>query len=128
MSRLVEQVEKTDWSKFSGPKCYQSDKVPEALKSLIMLTRPEHANEVGDKVINAIGNNHRGTYYPAILAALEIIVSIANDGENLARKTCAEAILNDLYYFEPEVGQFEDYDSQGLKSFAMKALAPYSDD
>ncbi len=43
-------------------------------------------------------------------------------------KVCALGILNDLYYFEPEVSGYDDITAEKLKSFVLEKLAPYSDE
>ena len=125
----IKKILNVDWARFDGPELYESHRVAEALIALAKLDDSKQANEVLRKVTYAIGNDHAGTYYPAILEALDILISLEkNSDENKARKICAGAILNNLYYFEPELGGYSGCTSSELKQFAIKMLQPYSDD
>ena len=118
-----------DWTKFNGPELYNPRKVPEALIALAELKDSSQANRVGLEVVNAIGNNHSGTYYPVILEALDFIIMLEkNSVNNKTRKICSAAILNDLYYFEPELGSWSDCAITELKKIATAKLSPFSDD
>ena len=118
-----------DWAKYRGPELYDAEIVSDTLIALVELDDPQYAEEVGRKVIHSIGNDHSGTYYPAILGALDIIITLEHNSiKNSARQICARAILNDLYYFEPEVGKYDGCTSIELKEFAEKKLKYYSDE
>lgn len=86
------------------------------------------AEEVGNKLIYATGNDHAGVYYPAVLKALDFIIAIGKNAKSKACKICALAILNDLYYFEPEVEGYGGCTAEELKNFVTGKLMPYSDE
>ncbi len=126
--QLRDKIEKTDWHQYSGPDCYEADDVRPVLLSLLEFEKGKDPNHLGDKILFAVGNNHRGTYYPVLFAALEIIIAISSDDSNPPRQRCALATLNNLHYFEPEIGEYQGCTNEELGSFARKLLTPYSDE
>lgn len=122
-------IQNIDWEKYDGPEYYESHEVAPALFSLLLLEKSVHANDVGDKILDALGNNHAGTYYPAILSALDIIISIEKEAPDSARKICAKAILNDLSCFEPEpdLRNYKSHSLADILKIAQSKLEPYSD-
>ena len=70
----------------------------------------------------AIGNDHRGTYYPVIREALPFIIEVALYGNHVVARNCAINALIDLYGFEPE-GSFDpEGDADELSKFVDKAI------
>ncbi len=128
MSNLKEEINNVDWSSFDGPSSYDATVIPSVLNALMELDNSERAEEVGNKLVYAIGNDHAGTYYPVVLKALDYIIAIGKSTQNKACKTCALAILNDLYYFEPNVEGYSDCTADELKDFVKDKLKPYSDE
>lgn len=126
--RLKEEIYNVDWSEFRGPDMYDPARVPVALLSLLNLTDSSDANNVGNDVIAAIGNNHAGTYYPAALRAADFVVAIEKSPKNEVQRICASSILNDLYYFEPELGRYRNCTAEGLKDSLTSKLKDYSDE
>ncbi|MBW8182161.1 hypothetical protein [Shewanella nanhaiensis] len=126
---IINKLESIDWSQYCGPEYYDPDTVTPALLSLLYLENPSEANDVGDKLLFSIGNNHAGTYYPAILSALEIIIEIEQESKESIRKTCAGAVLGDLSSFEPDpdLGNYSGTTLEELLKYAQNKLEPYSD-
>ena len=58
--------------------------------------------EITNDVIDSIGNNHAGSYYPAVRDALPLIVHVALQGNHAVSRNCAINILIDLYRFYPD--------------------------
>lgn len=128
IEKIKSELLKINWEAYSGPRYYEPARVVESLTALADLADRAQANEVGNKVTNAIGNDHSGTYYPAVLSALDIIASIEKASPvGSIRRVCAGAILNNLYYFEPELGGYGECSAEDLKKFVRNKLEPYSD-
>lgn len=83
---------------------------------------------MGYRLINAIGNNHAGVYYPAVLKALDYIIYIEKNTEHKACKVCALSVLNDIFYFSPEIGDYKGCSNMELEKFVTTKLCPYSDE
>lgn len=124
---LTDKIDNIDWIDFNGPSQYDAQKVPLALKWLINLNDRNQANAVGDNLINALGYNHAGEYFPVVLKALDCIIEIANNTDSNVCRICPLATLNNLYYFEPNVAGYEHCSDSELKAFVSKKLLPYSD-
>jgi len=125
---LKKEILSIDWSTYKGPTSYNSEVVADALIALMELDDSSQAHDVGDKLIYAIGNDHAGTYYPVVLGALDIIIGIEKCTQKKASKSCALAILNDLYYFEPDVANYGDCTTSELKAYVREKLRLYSDE
>jgi len=72
--------------------------------------------KISSDVLFAIGNNHRGTYYPVVREALPFIIQIALHGNHIVAINCAINILIDLYYFCSDDG------SKELESFVKETI------
>jgi len=125
---IRQEVLKTDWSTFNGPVEYKSDKVADTLVWLLNLERLEDTLIAWGRIVSVFGNDHAGVYFPALWGALDILISIERHSLDPSVKACVAAILNNFYYFEPEVGDFGDYSQDELKSMVREKLAPYSDE
>jgi hypothetical protein len=124
------KIERLDWKQYCGPEYYEPIKVAPALLDLLNLENPAEANSVGDNVLFSIGNNHAGTYYPVILSALDIIISIEQEASDSVRRICAQAILDDLSCFEldPDLGSFSDKSFEEISEITQTKLEPYYDE
>jgi hypothetical protein len=129
IEKIKKKIQEIDWSQYKGPKYYEPESVPPAILSLLNLKNSSDANLVGDRILFSIGNNHAGTYYPAVLSALDIIIDIEKKAEDLVRKKCAWAILNDLSCFDPDpdLGSFKGCSLEELLEFTDNKLKPYID-
>ncbi|MCO7223515.1 hypothetical protein [Pleionea sp. CnH1-48] len=127
MKELEFQISSVRWSDFSGPEHYKPDELVEALIDLSRYDESRAINGLENKVLFAVGNNHAGTYYPAVLVALDILIVIEQSSEVEAIRNCAHAILNNLYYFSPEVGDYMAHSPQEIEDYVKVKLKPYSD-
>ncbi|MGD8914939.1 MAG: hypothetical protein PVJ68_19720 [Candidatus Thiodiazotropha sp.] len=125
---MKQEIDNVDWSNFNGPTMYDAQVVSPALYSLMDLTDSNQAEEVGNKLIYALGNDHAGVYYPVVLKALDFLITIEKNTDSTACRTCALAVLNDLYYFEPDIEGYEGCTAEDLKKFVIEKLLPYSDE
>ena len=101
---LYAEIEAVDWGAFVCPESYIPEIVPAALMSLVSLENAAEKEKVYNSFLTSLGNNHAGTYYPAMQAAIPFIITVVNTGSDVA-KSCALMILIDLYTsFTPEIG------------------------
>ena len=132
IQKFIDEVQAADWHRFTAP-YYNPRQSP---VSLIALARAEQESQKGfirikgakpdyDLVLNpgittdvmfAIGNDHRGTYYPVVTMALPFIIQVALYGNHVVARNCAINILIDLYYFDPE------YAPQELQESVRKTI------
>ena len=103
----IDKVSSINWPQYSGPEYYNAMKVPEALYQLVRLDREENRDATYNIVLNAIGNNHCGTYYPAVIDAINFIIDTALNNDSEVARNCALDMMIDLYCtFSPELGSY----------------------
>jgi hypothetical protein len=129
-SPIEERIRSVRWEQYAGPEWYRPGELVEALIELASFdqSRARHAlqNKV-NKVLFAVGNDHAGTYYPAILEAADILIEIEQASEVPASRACARAVLNELYYFSAEVGTYNGHSAEQIESYVRGRLEPYAD-
>jgi hypothetical protein len=112
------------WKKFPGPVEFRPEEVEASLHQLAQADSRGSAQEAYNRVLSAIGNNHRGTLYPAAVGIIPILVEIAKQGRAWARWGALE-VLVDVAAFEPEIG-FETVASpqgpENLHAAVMRTL------
>jgi hypothetical protein len=131
MTRPIEErIRLVRWEQYAGPDLYRPGELVEALIELASLDqcRAGHGLENNvNKVLFAVGNNHAGTYYPAILEAADIFIEIEQESGVPAARACARAVLNELHYFSAEVGAYTGHSAEQIESFVRGRLEPYAD-
>ena len=123
------------WQKYDEPKYFRyyadginsfADIVPQ---SLIALASAEYVEpmmaggypvypQVAGGVLDSIGNNHNGTYYPVVREALPFIMEVALNGNNKFSRGYAVNVLDDLYCFSPDMR----VDVEGLQDFVRSTI------
>ena len=73
-----------------------------ALKALRQAHDESSAHEACDRFLWAVGNDHKGTFYPVVLAALPHIEQILIDGGAWPRHAAVEALIDLGGSFAPE--------------------------
>ncbi len=94
---MLEHLDQIDWTAFPGPKWYRPHNIPAAIKGLASRA----GLGVGHQALSAFGNDHAGTYYPAVFAVLPFLREILEQGDRDARMATM-AVFDDLTYFSPE--------------------------
>lgn len=129
MTRSInKKIVEIDWDKYTGPESYDPVRLKQALIALNNYDESNAKNGLDNEILFSLGNNHRGTFYPAVLEALDILISIESSGKLESSRKCAYAVLNDLYYFEPEVGSYQNHSENELLSFVKGKLIQYADE
>lgn len=127
-STFEEKVKRIDWQKYVGPEYYAPNKLIDALIDLNEFDESNARHGLDNKVLFAVGNNHAGTYYPAILEAADLLVEIYEHSDSEDARKCAYAILSDLYYFCPELGTYNKHSYEEIEQFVKDKLKPYADE
>lgn len=132
-----QKVRSIDWAKYLEPEYYDSERMyfdpSRPVKALIKLSQfnsedDASAKNLSSKILFAIGNDHCGTYYPAALEAIDLIIEIEKYSDNEKARNFAKYTLNDLYYFQLEMST-ENKDLYDLVDNAIREkLKPYSDE
>lgn len=125
---LIERIINTDWESYCGPEYYDSREIVDVLTDLVNFDESKAPHGLDNKVLFAVGNNHAGTYYPALLAAVDILMEIERSASNQNSRSCAYAILNNLYYFEPELGSYLNLSYSEIEKIIKQKLMEYADE
>ena len=124
---IKEKIISVDWLKYSGPEYYDPEEMVESLIHLSSHNESRARHGLDHKVLSAVGNNHAGTYYPAILEAADLLIEMEQSSELEKVRKCAYCILNNLYYFQPDVSNYKDHSYEHILSFVREKLSDYSD-
>jgi len=138
IEQFIKEVNNVDWRKYDNPEYFQfmyngissfAETVPQALISLAVIKKDEDmyrelpttggGTALSPKyfeVLDAVGHNGSGCYYPVIREALPFIITIALSGNSVAAKNSAINCLEELYEFYPERG-FDE-----LRTFVRKSI------
>ena len=133
MDDLIRDINNVDWCAFPDHEYFCSKKVPIALIELALSKHVETTEtSIDDKyelsplahrnVLDAIGNNHSGNYYPVAIAALPFIMTVALEGDNEFARNNAIRTLYDLYWFSPIV-EGSQYDLNEVYRFIKNTIA-----
>ena len=124
-TRDDDESRQLSWDEFPGPPCYAPREVDGALASLCKIRDKRSANEAYNRVLFAVGNNHRGTLYPAAAAAAPRVLEIALAGEGIVRTTALDVVM-DLLLFSAEPGfeifEWLDGSSADVKDEIKKSI------
>ena len=126
---LIDKVLNECWKDKYSPSSYNPSMLKDNLINLININEDDDPNYLGDQILNSLGRNHCGTYYPIALLAVDVMIVIEkNSRDNRKRKICTLGILNDLSYFELEVRDGSNlYVNEIKKEFEEKTFL-YNDD
>ncbi len=93
-----------DLDTYPQPEGNDPGSLPAALKALEHAHDEASALEACDRFLWTVGNNHAGTFYPIVLAALPQIEQILVDGGVWPRQAALEALIDLGGPFVPEQG------------------------
>lgn len=126
---IVDRINQVDWSQYSGIDFYEPKDVAKSLIDLALLTDEKHVEKVANNILYTIGNNHAGTYYPAIIDAIDFIIYAALNTEHSVSSRCALAILDDIYgSFCADISNYSGCTSTELEALVnqkIEALLPF---
>jgi hypothetical protein len=100
---MLNGVENVRWDLETQPSSNTKDDVADALRAL-SLASPETGQKAYSRMLYALGNNHAGTYYPVVLAAMPFLGAILRDGGLTARLRTLDVLIDLVGSFEPEPG------------------------
>ena len=120
---ILDKIQSTNWEEYNGPEYYNYKEVVPTLIGLTKVYTDEQNKQTYNNVLFTIGNNHAGSYYPAILKALPIIIKIAETTNNEIVRNCALNIIDDLYCcFGPESGSYNKISTEEIENFVKYTI------
>jgi hypothetical protein len=81
-----------------------ADAIPKALAFLASCDSHDEGVRAYHRVLYAIGNDHAGTYRPAVLEAIPFLGEIVERGPGAAREAALDALIDLVGSFCPEPG------------------------
>jgi hypothetical protein len=100
---LLSRVDDVGWDAEAQPPWNTKGAVPNALRALAAASS-ETCDRAYQRLLYALGNNHVGTYYPVVLAAVPFLGDILRLGKEIARLCTLDVLIDLLGSFEPEKG------------------------
>jgi hypothetical protein len=126
---LKKIVESQNWNNTNLPDYLSKEHIQNLLYNIIDISQKEDANVLGNQVINSVGNNHQGIFFPIAEDLIDILVVILNNSENnYKRKLLILGILNDLYYFDLDSKSKEDLNLNNKYKSIKSKLSNFSDE
>lgn len=116
---LTERITAIPWQNHPQPEWNKSNSVRDALFALHSANDVESCSSAYEDFLFAVGNNHAGTYYPVLSAAMPLLEEILSVGK-LWPTRAVLCLLDDLCAsFQPEPG----YETVQLPSGTQGQLA-----
>lgn len=126
---LKKIVEMQNWDNTNFPNHLRKDDMQNLLYKVIDISQKEDANALGNQVINSVGNNHQGIFFPIVEDLIDILVIILNNSQNNhKRKILILGILNDLYYFDLDSKSKQDLNLNSKYRSIKSKLSNFSDE
>ena len=94
----------SDYGQYPQPPWNNSMSVEAALGQVAVAASEVEAVAAYEAVLNAVGNNHAGTYYPVALAAIPELGFHIEFGGPWAQHSAVQVLLDLTGSFEPEPG------------------------
>jgi len=118
---MLERLNEIAWSALAQPRGNDPDAIPMALASLANSDSRDEALRAYHRVLYAIGNDHAGTYYPAVLETIPFLGEIVDGGSDAAREGALDALIDLVGSFCPDPG-FETVTTPQASTSDLKAL------
>ena len=110
---LLVAIDEADWERFAGPEYYDPESARRSLRELASIENEAAADTAYNDVLFGIGNSHAGSYYPAALCAVPLLVRISASGQPWPRYAALEVLTDLLISFNAEAG-YESFDGELL--------------
>ena len=117
---MPDRINPPDLSAFSQPAWNDAQSIASALQALRAANDESSSLTAYHKLLNAVGNDHAGTYYSIALAIPSLVEDILRDGNAWARDGALQVLIELCGSFTPEPGQ-ELYSGMPLHSLITQA-------
>ena len=100
----MQETPPNEFAAYPQPSWNAATSVDAALDGLIMVKSETEAAKAHEVLLNALGNNHAGTYYPVAIAVVPHLGTQLELGEPWPEHAAVEVLLDLAGSFEPEPG------------------------
>jgi hypothetical protein len=101
---MLEELGEVAWSVHAQPDGNQPDAVPTSLRALATSSTQDESRAAYNTFLFAVGNNHAGTYFPVVLAALPFLGEVLRLGGDWARIAVLDILIDLNGSFAPAPG------------------------
>lgn len=99
---MLETVDEVELSRRQRPRNSRPGEVAAALKSLAFAESDGAATEAYHRVLFAVGNDHRGSYFPIVLDAVPYLGEILATGTDRVRARTLDVLIDLVGSFGPD--------------------------
>lgn len=125
----LEKISQIDWFKYSGSGFATPQQITQALTDLLTVIDKTDADRVYEQLMSAVAHNHSGTYFPAMLDALPLILFAALQPHNPVASNIALCFLWDIYYcFWGALEGYTGCSERELDEFVVGTIAAHAAD
>ncbi|RSN19900.1 hypothetical protein DL990_40755 [Amycolatopsis sp. WAC 01416] len=103
-----------DWFAVPGPTWYRPEAAAGAVRDLAASVSADGAALAVGRLVDAVGNDHRGTLYPAAVPAVSVLLRVIRDLPGKPRIEALGVLLDWWGCFAPEPGYASTQDDDGL--------------
>ncbi len=126
---LKQIIESQNWDNTNLPNDLSKDNIKNLLYRVVDISPSEDASVLGDEVINSIGSNHQGIFFPIVEDLIDVLVVILTHSQNNhKRKLLILCILNNLYYFDLDSRSKKDLRLNNKYQSIKSKLSGFSDE
>lgn len=118
---MLEGVKNVAWQDLAQPSWNRTGEPGAALQALEAVETEEQAQDAYNRLLYAVGNNHAGTYYPALLQVLPFLRELLDHPRARVRETVLDILIDVAFSFEPEP-EFAEVGGQSLRGLVHAAL------
>lgn len=91
-----------DYHAYPQPEWNGADSVSAAVGNVMQAHDEKSSSSAYNRLLHALGNNHAGTYFPVVLAAMPALEKILRSGKPWPQRTVLEALIDLLTSFQPD--------------------------
>jgi len=110
---MLEKILETPWGSYPWPEWEKTIRVSEALHCIYAAKDEKSAETASSKLRWAVGNDERGSYYPALIGVLPFLDDVLRNGGRWPRWAVIGVLTDFFWSFGPEPGLEEFADSAG---------------
>ncbi len=101
---MFEALDTVSWTVACQPEWNTTDEIPNSLRQLASCDPKSGWVKPYRRFLYAVGNDHAGTYYPAVLSTIPFLGEILKNGSETAQIGTLNALIDLIGTFYPEPG------------------------
>lgn len=119
---MLEGLSLVPWEQLEQPAWNRPGEIPSAIRVLAEAADEKTATDAYHRFLYAVGNNHAGTYHPAVLQTIAFLGEILGAADTWPCRAALDALIDLVVSFEPEPGLETTTDAAGRSVPVSAAL------